>query len=199
MEERKFNNSFMNDGNVSFFEQGLNHLKGMNDLRFLEIGSWEGESSCWYLDNILTGDNCSITCVDSWEGGEEHTNIMETIESNFLSNIESRRTNVEILKGYSKEMLLSIQDRKGYYDFVYVDGGHTLKDVITDLILSFDLVKPGGIIGMDDFMWGSPQYKVGDPKPDHMRPEHAIRTFVTAFTDEIEVIAQGGQVWVKKL
>jgi predicted O-methyltransferase YrrM len=197
---KKFDNGFLNQGTISFFENGLKDLKDKENLKFLEVGSWEGESTCWFLDNMLKGDDCKITCIDAWNDfNKEYTDHkIEEVESNFFSNIEYRKDDVEVLKGFSRDKLIAIQDRKGYYDFAYVDGGHIMKDVITDLILCFDLVKSGGIIGMDDFMLGSPQFKVGEPKDDHKRPEYAIKAFLLAFKDEIDITAVGGQVWVKK-
>src|SRR5215212_4787789 len=34
--------------------------------RLLEIGSYEGRSSFWMVDNLLSHRDSSLTCVDSW-------------------------------------------------------------------------------------------------------------------------------------
>jgi len=36
---------------------------------FLEIGSFEGASVCWMIENSLVEE---IMCIDTWEGGHEH-------------------------------------------------------------------------------------------------------------------------------
>lgn len=188
------------DGQIPLFNHFLLPFKNKENLRFLEIGSFEGKSTCWCLDNILTGKNNKITCIDSWEGGSEHSDLkMLDIEKSFLLNINERKNDVEILKGLSKKCLLSIQDREDYYDFIYVDGGHTAKDVIEDLVLSFPLLKANGIMAMDDFMWGSPNHDPNNIKQDHLRPEYSIKLFLLAYQNEIKVTHFGGQVWLTKL
>src|SRR5919108_3146648 len=51
----------------------LGRLKGRSDVQALEIGSFEGRSALWFLENVLTGERSSITCVDIWAGPYEKT------------------------------------------------------------------------------------------------------------------------------
>ena len=60
------------DHQLRYFNSILQEFKG-RDVKFLEVGSWEGRSTCWMLDNILTSKDSSITCIDSWQGGWEHS------------------------------------------------------------------------------------------------------------------------------
>src|SRR5690349_6873094 len=46
------------------WEIDLARLAGQPDLRFLEIGSFEGHSACWLLEHVLTHDTSTLTCVD---------------------------------------------------------------------------------------------------------------------------------------
>lgn len=180
------------DAQIPVFNHFLSNFKNKNNLQFLEIGSFEGKSTCWMLDNILTEKDCKITCIDSWEGGSDHSDInMKEIETSFLSNISSSKEKVEILKGVSKDRLISIQNRKNFYDFIYVDGGHTMKDVLSDLVLSFDLLKQGGIMAMDDYTWGI-------ERPLNQRPQIGIEAFIIGWSDELNVIHKDYQVWIQK-
>jgi hypothetical protein len=40
----------------------------------LEIGCYEGRATCWMLENLLANDG-SISCVDTFQGSEEHQNM----------------------------------------------------------------------------------------------------------------------------
>ena len=181
------------DGQIGLFNTLLDSYKGKDNLNFLEVGSFEGKSTCWCLDNILTGSDCKITCLDTWEGGFEHEDLtMSDIEARFLSNISDRKEDVEVLKGNSYDSLISLQDKIGHYDFIYIDGGHTLKDVISDLVLSFRLLKKGGIMAMDDYPWGSQEF------PLDKRPQAAIDAFLIGWNEEIEIIHKQYQVWIRK-
>lgn len=44
--------------------------------------------------------------------------------------------------------------RNERFDFIYVDGSHRSPDVIYDAILSFGLLKKGGIMIFDDYQGG---------------------------------------------
>lgn len=179
------------DNSEHFFKNCLAEFKD-KDVKFLEVGSWEGRATCWMLDNILTSKNSIITCIDSWQGGWEHSeDDMFEVERKFLSNTSEYSNKVEAIKSLSKEGLISIQDRSKYYDFIYIDGGHTMLDVMRDGILSIDLLKSGGIIAFDDYGWGQDQ-------PQHLVPKVGIDALVMALQDEFDVLASGYQIWMKK-
>ncbi len=59
---------------------------------------------------------------------------------------ESKRV---ILRGRTTEVIDSIPD--GSLDFAYVDGDHTLRGITIDLIRAWPKVRPGGLLGGDDF------------------------------------------------
>jgi len=180
------------DCNIPMFDRFLNVYKNKNTINFLEIGSFEGRSTCWLLDNILTSSSSTITCIDSWKGGWEHQILaMSEVESNFINNTKEYANKVIPIKSTSYNALLSIQNNIEYYDFVYIDGGHTMKDVLQDAILSFPLIKKGGIIAFDDYQWELQQ-------PVHLRPEQGINAFVAAYSTELSTLYVGSQVWLKK-
>jgi hypothetical protein len=59
---------------------------------------------------------------------------------------ESKRV---ILRGRTTEVVDSIPD--GSLDLAYVDGDHTLHGISIDLIRTWPKVRPGGVLGGDDF------------------------------------------------
>ena len=81
---------------------------------FLEIGSYEGRSTVWTVENMLE-DGGAITCIDTWEGGEEHVlagEDMPQAEATFGSNVSLARSKfpereVRKAKGTSYEALES--------------------------------------------------------------------------------------------
>ena len=46
------------------WKNDLAYLAGRPNIRGLEIGCFEGQSACWWLDNILTDTTSRLTCVD---------------------------------------------------------------------------------------------------------------------------------------
>ena len=73
--------------------------------RVLEIGSFEGRSTCWLLERTTA----QVTCVDTWEGSDEHTaDHKEGLFERFRENIEPWKDRVTIMRGESGVMLRQI-------------------------------------------------------------------------------------------
>ena len=129
------------------FEEFLSEFKG-KPCMFLEIGSFEGMSTIWMLENILTEERSQIFCIDAWAEWTGDAFVR------FVSNINKTgfRDKVRIVKGESSEELRIFPN--DYFDFIYVDGNHDEKAVIKDAIGSFRVLKKGGIIAFDDYLLG---------------------------------------------
>jgi hypothetical protein len=169
----------------------LSELKGQPDIRALEIGSFEGRSTCWLLENILTGDGARIDCVDTFKGGEEHagrsidwSNLRQTFEG----NVEAWRERVSIHADESARVLRGLP---AGFDIVYIDGSHAAPDVLADAVLSWPLLKAGGIMIFDDYLWRQ------DPRPEHC-PRLAIDGFLRCQNGWFDVLHAAYQIAVRK-
>lgn len=175
------------------FEKYLSEFKG-KEVNFLEIGCFEGNATCWMLENILTNSLAKITVIDTFEGSNEHkdtgfnvSNLYET----FIENIKENWNKVTILKGKSQEELRNLI-LKNSFDFIYIDGSHESCDVLEDAILSFRLLKKDGIMIFDDYGWG------GYPEP-HRNPKLGIDSFLNCFVGQYELLLKSYQVVIKKI
>lgn len=149
----------------------------------VEIGSYEGRSAIWLVENILTHRDASLICYDPWPN--------EEVERRFDANIRivnTDRKKIWKCKGNSWETLLA--DPPGVMvDFVYIDGSHEAKNVLEDAVLAFRMCKPGGIIIFDDYQWTSGN-RFHPPKP-------AIDAFLECWGPWIEQLHVGWQVAVR--
>jgi predicted O-methyltransferase YrrM len=180
------------------WEQLIPMLPHGVERSFLEIGSFEGRSMVWIVENMMNpGDE--LICVDTWEGGEEHgAEDMGTVEKRFRHNhaIAITKNDVSVLphKGLSTEYFgaaIAEGDDKITFDFIYIDGSHIAKDVLTDACMAWPLLKPKGLMVFDDYMWGNPRDILHRPKP-------AIDAFTNIFAEEAEIIHVGYQLVVRK-
>lgn len=191
----KFPNWFSAINGEKIFEDNLAEFKGKDNLNFLEIGSFTGDSAVWMLDNILTSESSKLTCIDTWSGSAEHEEEVKKqfnfgeIEKEFDSRVAKHGNKVIKVKSYSQEWLM--KNRSNLYDFIYVDGDHFAKSVILDSMLSWDLLKPGGIMAFDDYEWQHPAGKEYNPKI-------AIDAFLNILDNNLQVIYRGWQLWVRK-
>ena len=168
--------------NIPVWDQVLGPLKGAKGLRALEIGSLEGRSAVWLLENVLTDPDSRLVCVDP------HQDFLgikgSTLFLRFLSNIATRVDQVDIVRNRSQDALLAMQG--GSFDFIYVDGDHTAPSVLTDSILAWRLLKPGGIIIFDDY----------GAENDGVRP--AVTAFASCFEHLFQVVHVGWQVVLRR-
>lgn len=176
--------------NIENWKVWLDEFKNQPDLRFLEIGCYEGKATRWLLENILTNNSSTILCVDTFEGSAEHSQldnskILENFKENVI-HVYPERAFFRI--GESQKILKTFND---IYDFIYIDGSHVASDVIEDIILAFSLLRSGGIIIMDDYEWD----KYDDP---HLNPKMAIDAFLDIYKGKYRLISKGYQVCIRK-
>lgn len=190
--ERKFTQDWFSH-NIEKWTETLAHLKDRENLNFLEIGSYEGRATCWLLDEILTNKSSKIVCVDTFEGGFEHENTdFASVYQAFRHNIDYKKDQVVVARGKSFERLLELQNNKNYFDFIYIDGSHESRHVLQDAILSFEILKNGGIMIFDDYLWGDPAVDAT------ICPKPAVDAFLIAYRKEIQILYMGYQVAILK-
>ena len=164
--------------------------------KFLEIGSFEGRSSVWIAENMMQ-DGDHLSCIDTWEGGEEHgEENMSEVEERFRANIilaakKFPERSIIQNKGTSVLVLSHKLRHGGLFDFIYIDGSHTAPDVLTDACMAWPLLKPMGLMVFDDYLWGNPRDALH-------RPKIAIDAFTNIFGETAEIVHVGYQLVVRK-
>ena len=164
---------------------------------FLEIGSFEGRSTVWIMENMMQ-DGDEIHCVDTWEGGEEHSEEdMDSVYGRFTHNMQllqaKQALGLSVCMGTSTQelahWLIEEPDQYPHFDFIYIDGSHQAHQVLRDAVNADAHLRAGGILAFDDYRWGS-----------HLRdtPAPAIDAFLRCFEGRYELLDLGLQVWVRK-
>ena len=157
---------------------------------YLEVGSFEGYSTCWMIENTRVE---SIICIDTWQGGAEHNSLdMSSVEARFDHNIsiagDKVAREVALMKnqGHSLQRLAELiaQGGSGQFDCIYIDGSHRPADVLADAVLSFDLLRPGGCIIFDDYCWSD----VATGDGINSAPKIGIDAFTTCFFNELAFV-----------
>jgi len=182
----------------------LKHLMGKADVHGLEVGSYEGMSAIWSLENILTHPTDTITCIDIFDT----PNLEDTFDRNVVATGMPEK--MIKAKGPSEHMLCSLEPNS--YDYIYIDGCHLPKWVLSDAVMGWELLKPGGLMIFDD-------YRHIEPKPAEARltginfidtylwnkrgqhrdcPKPSIDAFLKIYKPYHEVIFKGYQVIIKK-
>lgn len=129
----------------------------------LEIGSFEGRSASWLLENVLTHEHSCLICIDPWFHDWYGGKWPEGAEQRFDQNVAEYGQRVMKYKGFSKDVL---PDLRGEVQvaFAYIDGSHHGDDILRDAIYCWDMLLPGGAMILDDYHWNNKNVPV-PPKP----------------------------------
>ena len=95
---------------------------------------------------------------------------------------------VEVRAGDSLAELcrLVVEEPTREFDFISIDASHRACDVIGDAVLAFRMLRPGGVMAFDDYLW-SP-FRTGSEDP-LSTPKMAVDAFTTLFARQARVLA----------
>lgn len=162
------------------------------DADILEIGSWEGKSSCWLAEAAPKG---RIVCVDTWQGGEENDKSeMPDVKIRFDLNTQKYSHQISSMQELSSVAMTALAASGATFDFIYIDGSHQAADVLMDAVLAFHLTRVGGTITFDDYAWDP--WKTAEKV--HRTPRPAIDAFLFCYRDNVRLLHKGWQVIVEK-
>lgn len=183
---------------VRILTQELN-VENIQEINIIEVGVWSGVSlipMIKILQNTFKRPVRAIA-IDTWENyeekGEQKRVVEWGIEESFDNNIrqEGLQSCVEKWKGKSVSLLQKCRHRK--FDFIYVDGSHLPFDCFADCLLAWQILKIGGILGIDDYL-----YQESD-KNKSMTLQQGVDTFLNMIQNEAQIIHQGYRVFVRKM
>lgn len=165
-----------------------------NDVNsVLEIGVYQGRSTCWQLENMLN-DTGTITCIDPFIDYELYGMDLDPLPEKTLAEREREqlfRNNVAEVKkpgqtvdvriGRSFTMLADLIQERKTFDFIYIDGNHASHTTLADGVMCFGMLRPGGVMIFDDYLW--------DHESDHMlRPKTSIDAFCNQYRKYLEFV-----------
>ena len=161
------------------WKKWLQPFVGAKNVRGLEVGCFEGRSSKWFLDNILTDPSSSLTCVDF------------NLNLTFSNVVKPYGSKVQFYNVASNVALRSFP--MYHFDFVYIDGSHKAPNVLEDAVLAFLVLKRGGVMIFDDYLM-----KSDTPNDPYTMPKMAIDSWLYLYKGKLDVIGHSYQVAVIK-
>ena len=102
---------------------------------------------------------------------------------------------IKVRKGDSCEVLLNMikDDKCDKFDFIYVDGSHKMLDCYFDIVLSFELLKKGGVMGMDDYLFNKNYDNILES------PFEGVNHFLEKFKNKIKILSKEYRVFIEKI
>lgn len=185
--------------------------KDKEKLRILEVGAFEGASTTWILDNLMSHPESSLTVIDSFAGGMEHQQQQEqqttppddgdgdqykldSLESRFWSNVSkcTHVTKMRMIKAFSDDALMALRQEGAQFDFIYIDASHVAVDVLHDAVLCWRMLQVQGTMVFDDYTWKG-------YNEESYNPRVAILSFLRCAAHELRARETQSQVWVTKV
>jgi hypothetical protein len=149
-------------------------------ISYLEIGVYEGRSLLWVWDNL-------------------HPRHMEGADPFPSSAVLQRFSNNCKLADMPLSFCVTLTEGANYlrgcrseFDLIYIDGDHRARPTLEHAILAHPLLRPGGLLIFDDYLW-----RLDRPKQE--TPQMAIDVFWALWGDEYEVVHWDWQVILRRL
>ena len=93
------------------------------------------------------------------------TRVLRTVEKRFDANTRAFRKRIEKLKSNSTDALVALGLKDRRFDVAYIDDGHRASEVYSDGMLTWPLMKRGGLMIFDDYQWDEMPRKMDNPGP----------------------------------
>lgn len=197
-EKYTFSNDWF-DYNINLWDAKFAELKSREN-HVLEIGSFEGASTTWFLDELANNPDSTVTAIDvfdnplSLEASESDIVPMSELERRFRENVEKSLNfdKLRVIRGLSRYVLRSMANGfDGHFSFVYIDGSHRARDVLDDAVMAWPMLRDGGYMVFDDYRWHKYAAEYDNPKI-------AIDGFVSCYETELDVLHRDFQVIARK-
>ena len=166
--------------------------------KILEIGCFEGLSSCFFSDTLLNHKDSELHCVDPFihtdssaakQLGITTQCIDYKTKQTFQQNISRSMwfTKIKFFNNTSHDFMRS--NDKIMYDIIYIDGCHEPDFIKNDMENAFIWLESSGIMWMDDYGGGN--------APNLCKI--SMDYFLNKYKNQYQIIHKGYQLAIKKL
>lgn len=169
----------------TYFSEHLQGFKDKDNLKFLQIGVFTGDASIWLVNNLLTGQSCTLTDVDKWELDLDRSQE----DKDWFANVEE--TYDEKVKDYTniiKHKMASVDffsQNTESYDFIYLDGDKSAEGRYQDAMSAWQALKPDGMLVCDDLSLVNTE--------NNWNPSLGFNQFLTEISGQYTLVHQDEQ------
>ena len=165
-------------------------------INCLDLGSREGEFTCWMLNNLCNNNYSKVYSVDKWDDKLDYANDnFKPTEQKFNDNVietGKEKQNVKMKMTNDKALIILRDISSIIFDFIFIKSCYDPKNIISEAILSWDLLNEDGIMIFDDYNYNA-------LKKNYLKPKIAIDAFIEIYSTQIKVLHIGYQYIIKKI
>lgn len=148
----------------------LEEIKALKASRILEVGTWNGERAVKMIRAALEVSGKAIYFgFDLFEDMTSERSKEEFNVKPVFAEFEVERklrtefpppanVSFKLTKGDTRRTLSKFLEAyaEGIVDFAWIDGGHSVETISSDWSVCQKLVRPGGVILLDDYYFDMP-------------------------------------------
>jgi hypothetical protein len=189
------------------WEQHLgSRFSGTARVNALLVGAYEGLAAKWLLENALTHATSRLTVVDPFDYpacvqylGRGVCNPRDKVRRTFDAMVAQH----EHMSGESDAKVRVLDDVPAWralmrlggggakaFDLVCVDLGQSAAEVLELLVLSYRMLKPGGILVVTNY--------TNAPEHDARCPRRGIDAFTDAYAYEVRVLQTAWHTFLQR-
>lgn len=161
----------------------LGKLAGQPNVVGIEVGTNYAGCATWCLQNILTGEGSHLYTIDATENPYIKKNLAPYKNYTFIKDLSENALRNLTHNGQPKL----------FADFIYIDGNHFAKYVLEDIVLSWPMLKYGGVMMIDDYGWGI------HTDDERVKPKIGVDAFLNAYEGHYDLIQLDWQVYLRKI
>jgi predicted O-methyltransferase YrrM len=175
------------------------HVLSISEIRvplILEIGSHEGRSTVWMLRSFR---NAVVYSVDPFPTSDTTSPVTQTTADIFEYNVRASGCKDRLVhyRHFSADALPHLAyEEQIQFDIIYIDGSHVESDVKVDLDYAHILIRPNGLIVLDDVGFSARDLR--NPHKDSNGVAKALANFLTNYGDHYDVVLHEYQVAIRK-
>lgn len=114
------------------------------NLKCLEIGCFQGQSSLWILEHLVGVEGC-LYAIDLFH--------QEKIFDHNIKTAKKENLTIKIKGDAVIEMSALLKEHESTFDFIYIDASKLASENCFALLIAERLLKLNGKIIVDDFLW----------------------------------------------
>jgi predicted O-methyltransferase YrrM len=160
-----------------------NNIDIIKQLSILELGTGLGSSAFWITNNLCHHVNSLLVTVDNFKNIEHKNQRLQAYTNLELVDYPEKVTVVH------QEMQKFAFNNKDYYDLIYFDAAHNMRDVVWSMYFCEKFLKQGGVLIVDDadFVEVSKGMTQFLAVPNQLREVYITENSQRAFIKEIPV------------
>lgn len=162
---------WLTPNNIILLNKYLKNKCGSNKSVVLELGVWLGMSTRLIASQI--SEDSTVICVDWWKGDSSIGNKAsdeDELYNRYIDNVWDYRKKIIPVRMDGRDALKYLSKSKIAVDLIYLDMGHSYKEVYGDLVEIMKYYPDVIIVGDDYLFWSGVKKAVHDIRIEYKIP-----------------------------